>query len=375
MLKRDLTDTIIQKLFKRKALVILGPRQVGKSTLLDLVNNQLENKALLLNCDNPEIKNDLTNVTITQIKRLIGNHKIVFIDEAQRVKNIGLTLKLFTDQLKDVQLIVTGSSALELSDEVNEPLTGRKLEYRLFPFSISELVAHFEFINERPNLEARLVFGMYPDIVNNPGNEEEYLQNLVSSYLYKDMFMYQDIRKPDLIEKLLEALALQMGSEVSFHELARLLGTDSHTIERYIVLLEKAFIIFRLRSFSRNVRTELKKSRKIYFYDNGIRNAIIGNYSSFSSRTDAGALWENFFVSERTKFLHYKKIYVKQYFWRTRQQQEIDYLEEFNAQINAFEIKWNEKKRIKFPKTFISGYPDANTTVVNRENFWEYLGI
>ncbi len=373
MIPRRLTQNITEKLFKNKALIVLGPRQVGKSTLLKLIEDNITEDVILLNCDNNEVRKDLTDASVNQIKRLIGKSKIVFIDEAQRVKNIGLTLKLFTDQISDVQLIVTGSSSLELSDEINEPLTGRKLEYLLFPFSIFELVEHFGFIHERPNLETRVVYGMYPDIVNHPGNEKEYLQNLVSSYLYKDVFMFQDIRKPELIEKLLEALALQVGSEVSLHELAGLLGTDSHTIERYIVLLEKAFVIFRLRSFNRNIRTELKKGRKIYFYDNGIRNAIIGNYTPLASRTDTGALWENFFISERTKFLAYNKIYSKQYFWRTQQQQEIDYLEELDNQLSAFEIKWNLRKKVNFPRNFIDKYLDSKRIVINPENFWDHL--
>jgi len=374
MISRQLQQVITDKLFKNKALIILGPRQVGKSTLLEILQSQLKQDVLLLNCDNNEIKKDLTNPSLNNLKRLIGNNKIIFIDEAQRVKNIGMTLKLFTDQMADIQLIVTGSSSLELSNEINEPLTGRKLEYQLFPLSISELINHFGFIQERANLETRLIFGMYPDIINNPGSEREYLQNLVSSYLYKDVFIYQDIRKPDLIEKLLEALALQVGSEVFFSELASTTGTDSHTVQRYISLLEKAFIVFRLRSFSRNVRSELKKSRKIYFYDNGVRNAIMGNFSSISSRTDSGALWENFLISERMKYLHYNKTYAKRYFWRTRQQQEIDYIEEFDGRIDAYEIKWNPGKKVTFPRNFKSNYPEANLFVLNQDNFWEFLG-
>ena len=358
MINRELEKVIVGKLNTGKAIIILGPRQVGKSTLLEVIKAKTNRKTLYLNCDDNDVKKALTEVTINQLKRIIGNHEVVMIDEAQRVKNIGLTLKLITDQLKKVQLIVTGSSSLDLANMVNEPLTGRKFEYQLFPFSTKELADHYGFMEESRNLETRLIYGNYPDVVQNPGNEPEILKNLASSYLFKDIFIYQDIRKPEFIEQLLEALALQVASEVSYNELAQLLKTDPHTIQRYISLLEKAFVIYRIRSFSRNLRNELKKSRKIYFYDNGIRNTILGNFSRLSSRTDTGLLWENYFISERMKYLHYNKIYANRYFWRTRQQQEIDHIEDYNGQLTAYEIKWNPGKKIKFPKTFSSAYPN-----------------
>jgi predicted AAA+ superfamily ATPase len=375
MINRELENIIIGRLFQGKAIIILGPRQVGKSTLLNMIRLRLNKKTLLLNCDNNDIKRQLTDPGVNDLHRLLGDNELVLIDEAQRVMNIGLTLKLITDQLPEKQLIVTGSSSLELSNIVNEPLTGRKFEYQLFPVSMKEWVGHTGFIDSNRNLEQYLLYGTYPDILNHPGNEPELLNNLVSSYLYKDVLMYQDVRKPEFIEQLLEALALQVSSEVSYSELARLLKTDSHTVQRYISLLEKAFIIFRLRSFSRNVRNELKKSRKIYFYDNGIRNAILGNFSPVGSRTDIGMLWENFFISERMKFLHYNKIYAKRYFWRTTQQQEIDYLEECDGKLTAIEIKWNAQKRVHFPRTFQAHYPDVSIHHVTRENFWEFLGV
>lgn len=375
MIDRTLYHLIQEKLFKGKALIILGPRQVGKSTLLKMIAKEVEQDVLFLDCDLNDIKKQLTEPGINELKRLIGSHKLVFIDEAQRVMNIGLTLKLITDQMPGVQLVVTGSSSLDLSNLVNEPLTGRKYEYQLFSLSVKELTDHSGYLETRRNLPQHLVFGTYPDVINHPGEEPEVLNNLVGSYLFKDIFMYQDIRKPEFIEQLLEAIALQLGSEVSFNELAQLLKTDPHTVQRYISLLEKAFIIFRLRSYSRNVRNELKKSRKIYFYDNGVRNAILGNYSPIQSRTDAGALWENFFIAERMKFLHYNKIYAKRYFWRTTQQNEIDYLEESDGVLTAFEVKWKSTRKVKFPLTFTSNYPDAQTQVVHPENFWEFLGV
>ena len=375
MINRELEKIIDQKLFSGKAIIILGPRQVGKSTLLEIIKTKTKKKILYLNCDDNDTKKALTEVTVNKLKRIIGNHEIVMIDEAQRVRNIGLALKLITDQLKEIQLIVTGSSSLDLANLVNEPLTGRKFEYQLFPFSAKELADHYGFLEESRNLETRLIYGNYPDVVQNSGNETEILKNLTSSYLFKDVFIYQDIRKPEFIEHLLEALALQVASEVSFNELAQLLKTDPHTIQRYISLLEKAFIIYRIRSFSRNLRNELKKSRKIYFFDNGIRNAILGNFSQLSSRTDAGVLWENYFISERMKYLHYNKIYANRYFWRTSQQQEIDYIEEYDGRLTAYEIKWNPGKRIKFPKTFSNAYANSECIVINSENFWDYLGL
>lgn len=375
MIERRLQHIIEEKLFKGKALIILGPRQVGKSTLLSMISGGLRKNMLFLNCDNNDTKKQLSEPGINELRRIIGKNEIVFIDEAQRVLNIGITLKLITDQMPEVQLIVTGSSSLDLSNLVNEPLTGRKFEYQLFPVSFQEITNHFGYMEAKRNLHQYIVFGTYPDVINSPGNEKEVLSNLVSSYLFKDIFMYQDIRKPEFIEQLLEALALQMGSEVSFNELAQLLKSDPHTVQRYISLLEKAFIIFRLRSFSRNVRNELKKSRKIYFYDNGVRNAIIGNYSPLDSRTDRGVLWENFFIAERMKYLHYNKNYAKRFFWRTTQQMEVDYLEEYDGKISAFEIKWNPLKKYKFPTTFVKNYPEATCFLVHPGNFQEFMGV
>jgi len=375
MVNRTLENIIHKKLFQGKAIIVLGPRQVGKSTLMQMLQPKLNKKVLYLNCDNNDIRKLLTEPGINDLRRMTGSNEVIFIDEAQRVLNIGLTLKLITDQLPEVQLIVTGSSSLDLSNMINEPLTGRKFEYQLYPLSIKELVDHFGFVEVNRNLEQHLIFGTYPDVVNHPGNEPEILNNLVSSYLFKDIFIYQDIRKPEFISQLLEALALQMASEVSFNELAQLLHTDPHTIQRYIGLLEKAFIIFRLRSYSRNLRNELKKSRKIYFYDNGVRNAILGNFSPLASRTDKGMLWENFFISERTKFLHYNRNYARQFFWRTTQQQEIDYIEMSDGQLVAYEVKWNPERRVSFPLTFTRAYPEASTHVINRDNLWDYLGV
>lgn len=375
MINRLLNKSILENFGKGKAIIILGSRQVGKSTLLKHIAEIQKDKILFLNCDDLQIKKSLERQSFSELQRIIGTNQIIIIDEAQRVIDIGLTLKILTDQFNFKQLLVSGSSSFELSNIINEPLTGRKFEYQLFPFSLKELADHFGYLKEKSSLKTRLIFGMYPDVINNQGNETEILRNLASSYLYKDIFAYEGIRKPEFIESLLEALALQMGSEVSYSELSQLLGSNSHTIQNYISILERAFIIFRLRSFSRNSRNEIKKSRKIYFYDNGIRNAILSNYNDFDLRTDQGALWENFVISERMKYLHYNKIYGKSYFWRTTQQQEIDYLEEYNGKLTAFEIKWNTKEKVRFPLTFSSNYPDTELLTINPDNIWDFVGV
>ncbi len=356
MIKRTLEKSIIDNIDRNKAIIIIGPRQVGKTTLVKHIQKKLNKKSLYLNCDEIEVKNNLSTQSLSKLKDIIGDNKLLIIDEAQRIIDIGITLKLIVDNIPDVQLLVTGSSSLELSNIINEPLTGRKFEFYLYPFSSTELIAESGYLEEAKMLNKRLVHGFYPDVVNNPGQERIILNNLASSYLYKDLMTYQDIRKPDLLGDLLQALSLQLGSEVSYNELSRLLGTDKETIARYISLLEKVYIIFRLRSFSRNVRTELKKSRKIYFYDNGIRNAIIGNFSTVDLRTDIGPLWENYLISERLKALNYSGKYSKPYFWRTTQQQEIDYIEESDGSIKIFEFKWNPGKQVRFPTTFLKNY-------------------
>jgi len=374
MIERTIYNVIKERFFKKKAIVLVGPRQVGKTTLLKhIIEENNTSETLFLNCDEPEILRILTNVSSLELKNIIGNKKIILIDEAQRVENIGITLKLITDNIPNIQLIVTGSSAFDLRNRLNESLTGRKFEYHLFPFSTAELINATSYLDEKRLLEQRMIYGMYPDVVNNPSDAQKILFELNNSYLYKDILMYKDIRNPDLLTKLLTALSLQLGSEVSYNELGNTIGAKSETIERYIELLEKSFIIFRLISLSRNLRNELKKSRKIYFYDNGVRNALIQNFKSLELRTDTGALWENFMVSERKKYLEYNEIYTNTYFWRTHAQQEIDYIEERNGVLYAFEFKWNEKKKAKIPNTFAEAYPQHEFQCINRENYLSFL--
>jgi hypothetical protein len=370
---RLLLQIVESKIGEGKAIIIMGPRQAGKSTLLHELARTTDRKHIFLDCDEPDIRQILTNTTSTALKNLIGEATLVLIDEAQRVKNIGLTLKLFTDRIPGVQVVVTGSSSFELSNEINEPLTGRKFEYLMLPLATAEMIRHHGALDEKRLLPTRLIFGMYPEIVSKPGRAVELLKGLATSYLYKDIFTFYDVRKPEILEQLLRALALQVGSEVSYHELAQTLRTDQSTIQRYLDLLEKSFVVFRLPAFSRNLRNELTKTRKVFFYDNGIRNAILGNYSLLPSRTDAGALWENFLVGERLKWLQTHRSHTQTYFWRTTEAREIDYLETFDGQIHAYEFKWNPVSKVSFPKPFLNAYPEAQTQIVHPENYLDFL--
>ncbi len=315
MIPRLLQQEISEKLFLNKAIILLGARQVGKTTLLKTIATQQEKLIMWLNADEIEVQELFDKPSATSLRKYVGNNKILIIDEAQRIKNIGLKLKLITDQIPQVQLIATGSSAFELPNEVKEPLTGRKWEYQLYPLSFEELVNHHGLLEEKQLLKHRLLYGYYPDVVTSPGEEKEVLKQLTDSYLYKDILMWQKIQKPEKLVKLLQALSHQIGNQVSYNELSQIVGLDNETVEKYISLLEKTFIIYRLGSYSKNLRSELKRSRKIYFYDVGIRNAIIANFQQVNLRQDIGALWENFIINERLKYNQYHKRWVNQYFW------------------------------------------------------------
>ncbi len=373
MIERKILSVIESRMYRGKVIVLVGPRQVGKTTLLDILKEQTEKPFVYWNCDEPDIRKKLTAATSTMLASDIGKAELILIDEAQRVENIGLTVKLIADNMPDRQIVVTGSSALDLSNSVNEPLTGRKFEYCLLPVSAEEMINHTNATEEKRLLEKRLLFGSYPDVINNPGDEREILKNIVNSYLYKDIFAFQDVRRPEVIEQLLQAVALQIGSEVSFNELAGLLGLNILTVQRYIDLLEKSYVIFHLRSFSRNVRNELKKSRKIYFYDLGVRNALIGDFKPLALRTDTGALWENYLISERLKHNSYNSFYGKSYFWRTKQQQEIDYIEDTDGVLHAFEFKWNTAKQPNITQTFARNYPQHTYRVINPDNYQSFV--
>lgn len=374
MITRQLQKTIESHMFAGKAIIVIGARQVGKSTLLKMIVDKQDKPTLQLNCDEPEVKDMLTDMNTAELRLLIGANKIVVIDEAQRIENIGMTLKRITDNFPDVQLLVTGSSSFELQDRLNEPLTGRKYEYHLFPLSTAEVLNNNGLLGVKQTLEQRLIFGSYPDIVSHSDDAKELLHNLAGSYLYKDLLSLESVRRPVLLGKLLTALALQVASEVSYNELAQTLGTDNKTIEKYIDLLEKCYIIFKLNGFNRNLRTELKKGKKIYFYDNGVRNAILQNFAPLSLRQDTGALWENFIISERIKANQYATRYANSYFWRTTQQQEIDYIEECDGQFTLFEMKWNPRRaHTQFPSAFTTTYDVKEKVVITPDNWIEWV--
>ncbi|HMT10152.1 MAG TPA: ATP-binding protein [Ignavibacteria bacterium] len=372
MIKREIQERIAKRLFKGKAIVIYGARQVGKTTVARSISQSTGVKTLWLNCDELDTREMLRNANSTNLKNLTSGYKIVVIDEAQRVEDIGIAIKIFTDELPDIQVIATGSASFELAQKINEPLTGRKYEFHIYPLSFDEMAEHHGLLEEKRMIDHRLIFGYYPEIVNKQEEEKELLSMLASSYLYKDILTFDRIKKPELVEKLVKALALQVGNEVSYNELSSLVGADKNTVEKYIGILEKAFVIFKLEAYSGNIRNEIKKSRKIYFYDNGILNSVISNYDSIQKRNDKGALWENFVISERKKAFNNAGINYKQNFWRTTQQQEIDLIEETPDGLNAFEIKWN-CRNFKLPSTFTSNYDIFENSCIDKNNFDKYI--
>ena len=372
MINRIIKDSILADYRRKKVIVLLGARQVGKTTLLSALQEG-KGKTLFLNCDNVDDMLALEGKTSTELRQLLSPYELVFIDEAQRVKNIGLTLKMIGDLKLETQVVVTGSSSLDMADEINEPATGRLIEYSLFPFSLTELALNSSEREENRLLESRMIYGLYPEIVTEPGDAKRTLMTLTNNYLYKDLFAYKGIKKPELIQKLVRALALQLGSEVSYNELSNLLGVDRGTIETYINLLEKCFVIFRLDSFSRNLRNEIKKGKKVYFYDNGVRNAVLSNFAPLELRNDVGALWENLMVSERVKRNAYTANFAQLFFWRTHEQQEIDLIEEQDGMLHAFEFKWNDKTKCNRPKAFANSYPDATYEVITPGNYWDFV--
>ena len=375
MIQRTLQNVLTQYIGKGKAILLIGARQVGKSTLFHMMTQSMaEDNILWLNCDLQSVRDMLYNPSLAGLQLLINNKSVVVIDEAQRVENIGLTLKVIVDNFPNIQLLVTGSSALDLHSKINEPLTGRKIEYHLFPISTGELYAAKGLITTSEMLETRLIYGSYPDVLFGSLPPEKALTELTESYLYKDILDLEGMRKPAVLQKLLVALALQIGSEVSYHELSKTVEVDSKTVEKYIDILEKCYIVFRLNSFSRNIRTELTKGKKIYFYDLGVRNAVLQAFAPLELRQDKGALWENFFIAERMKYNHYSDRLVKSYFWRTTEKQEIDYIEESNGELHLFEMKWNEKKQsTKIPNQFIEQYHPQKTDVITTANYLTYL--
>ncbi|MDR9415424.1 MAG: ATP-binding protein [Gracilimonas sp.] len=373
MISRLLKEKILQRMEDEKVLIFFGPRQVGKTTLLKSIQKEIDKSTVWWNGDEPDIRNQLQDASSRLLDEFIGNNDLLIIDEAQRIENIGLILKLIKDNIPDVKVIATGSSSFDLANKINEPLTGRKWEFFLYPLSTEEMINEHGLLDESRLLKHRLVYGYYPEVVTSKGQEAEILNQLASSYLYKDILTWEQIQKPAKLEKLVQALAFQVGQQVSINEVAQTAGLDFHTVSRYIDLLEKAYIIFQLQPFSRNLKNEIKKSRKIYFYDNGIRNAVINQFNGFDLRQDKGALWENYLMSERKKFLDYHNQRKLTYFWRNHAQQEIDYLEEANAEIEAFEFKWNPNAKAKFSKSFTNEYQPKVTRIIHQDNYLDFI--
>jgi len=373
MITRYIQDRIKNDFDRKKVIVITGARQVGKTTM---VNSIVANgKTLFLNCDDFDDCDLIANKSSTVLRELISPFDFVFIDEAQRVENIGLTLKKIGDLKLSTTVIVSGSSSLELANTINEPATGRTLEYNLFPFSISELAMSSSQKDEHRMLENRMIYGFYPDVVNHIADAKRTLVELSNNYLYKDIFNYKGIKKPEVLQKIVKALALQVGSEVSYNELSNLVGIDKVTVENYINLLEKCYIVFKLDSFSRNMRNEIKKGKKMYFWDNGIRNAVISNFAPMDCRTDKGALWENLIISERYKRNIYMGNYAHLYFWRTHEMKEIDLIEEVDGKLYAYEFKEKAGKVAKIPVDFDKHYPNTTFQTVTPDNYWDFVKL
>jgi predicted AAA+ superfamily ATPase len=371
MINRTAQSEIDSYLFKGKAILVFGARQVGKTSL---IKNTIKDQSYLwLNGDEPDTQLLLENITTDRLKALIGDNKILVIDEAQMIHNIGLLIKRMVDNYPEIQVIASGSSAFELADKTKESMVGRKQELQLFPLSYSEMVKHSNFIEETRLVPHRLVFGYYPEVVTNAGKEEKILNDLVEGFLYKDILNLEGVKKSATLQRLVQMLAYRIGSEISYNSLANDLGINRLTVEKYIDILEKNFIVFSLNAFSRNQDNELKKGRKVYFWDNGLRNRIIKNFNPIELRDDIGALWENFIVSERKKKLSYENQFKDTYFWRNTQQAEIDYLEVKNTEIEAFEIKYNPNQKVLFTKSFTEKYHPKTTQVIHKENFWDYL--
>ncbi len=372
MIKREIQQPIINDFPRGKVITIVGPRQVGKTTLLQQIDTEGK-EVLSLNCDDDIDKLTIEGRSSTELRNLLQNYDIVFIYEVQRVKNIGMTLKKIADLKLKTTVIVTGSSSLTIRDEINEPATGRLIEYNLFPLSLPELAADSSELDVMKSLESRMIYGCYPEVVTDASVARRTIMGLANNYLYKDLLSYGGIRKPEILQKLVRALALQIGSEVSYNELAKIVGIDKNTVESYIGLLEKCFVVFRLDSFSRNMRNEIRKGKKIYFYDNGIRNAIISNFAPLELRNDVGALWENLMISERIKRNAYNQSYAQSYFWRTHSQKEVDYIEDCDGMLSAFEFKWNENAKAKVPADFMKSYSGSTFEVITSSNFWSFV--
>ncbi len=373
MLFRILQLQIEESLFKGKTIVMFGPRQVGKTTLAKAILAKHHAQSAYVSCDLPAVQKLLREPVLDELRRFVSNRRLIVLDEAQRVEGIGMTLKILHEHFPETQFLVTGSSSFELGRSVKEPLTGRKREFLLYPVSLAELAAEYEFMRVREMLPRLLRFGSYPEAITSD-DSAEVVSAVADDYLFRDILEQENLKSISLLRALLEALALQLGNEVSTNELSKLVGISRETVERYLDLLERSFVVFRLRALSRNSRKEIAKGRKVYFYDLGIRNALIKNFNEPSLRADAGALWENFCVVERVKRNHYAGRLVNSWFWRTYDQKEIDWVEESDGKFAGFEFKWGRKSASRGSGEFKATYPGSVVDIINPDTIWDFAG-
>jgi predicted AAA+ superfamily ATPase len=367
-------ENLRQLIIPGKVIVIYGPRRVGKTTLLKKYLESENNSVLFVNGDDIIVRQYLESQSIQTLRDFVGDHRLLVVDEAQYVEKIGLNLKLIVDHIPEIKVIVTGSSSFDLARDVGEPLTGRKYVLKLFPLSQMEISKIEKRHETTASLESRLIYGSYPEVVIIRDNRrrEDYLRELIQSYLFKDILALEGIRYANKLVRLLQLLAFQIGKQVSFTELGKQLSMSKNTVERYLDLLEKVFVIYRLSGFSRNLRKEITKSQRYFFYDTGVRNALIGNFNPLAVRNDLGELWENYIITERMKRQEYLRKVTNSYFWRTYDKKEIDLVEERQGRLFGYEVKW-KKERVKIPRDWTSGYPDAAFEVIHRENYLKFI--
>lgn len=374
VIKRLLQEKISKRITPGKVVIIYGARRVGKTVLLRELVNLFEGKTLLLNGEDYDVQSMLANRSVANYRHLFNGVELVAIDEAQNIPNIGSVLKLMVDEIDELSVIASGSSSFDLLNKTGEPLVGRSVKFQLTPLSCKEILSVETPFEMSQNLEQRMLYGMYPEVVTMSSNDMriEYLREIVDSYLLKDILAVDGIKNASKMQNLLRLIALQVGSEVSYDELGTQLGMSKNTVERYLDLLSKVFVVYRVGAFARNIRKEVCKAGKWYFYDNGVRNAILNNFSPLAVRNDVGHLWENYFLSERRKYIHNNLKYIEQYFWRTYDKQELDLVEECDGNLLAMEIKWG-KKTPKLPNVFANAYQGAEFQVINKDNYLDWV--
>lgn len=373
LIQRIVETSLKARLFQGKIIVLYGARQVGKTTLVKKILKDFDSSPGYFNCEEVSAQDGLAVTDSRMLRAFLGDHKIIVLDEAQYIPDIGRKLKLLIDTFPGIQIIATGSSSFELADKTAEPLTGRAFHFTLYPLSFEEITTSGHLLTSDEDIENILRFGSYPEVFGlSEDQAEERLNALSSAYLYKDTLRFDDLKKSGLVRDLLKLIALQLGQEVSYSELAKELQVSRQTVRKYLDVLEQSFVIFTLRAFARNLRNEVKKSVKIYFYDTGIRNGLVQNYRRLALRDDVGALWENYCIAERQKFNVHRAYGVNAYFWRTYGQKEVDYVEEEGGRIRGFEFKWNPKKNVRVPSEFVNTY-GAEYRVVNHANYRQFL--